>query len=747
MRKLALFCGGFAAGIFLAQYALPDGWLLPGGLVCLGAGVWALLLPPDWRRRMVLCLVGAALALGWDWLYLRQVSAPMEALVGSRQTLTMTLAEYPVETSFGAKVTVQAEGLPGKLAYYGDSTLLQLTPGQRITDDVYLQSASRIRDDDVAVFNSKGVFLLAYSRGTPAFGRGDPEAVRWWPVRLGHRMQAQIRTLFSGDDAGFLLALLTGRKGELSAQADVDLSEAGVYHILAVSGMHCAYLLALVEFLTGKHRRHLTAAVSIPILIFYALLTGASPSVVRACVMLSLLTAAPLFRRESDPPTALLTALFLILTANPFAAKSVSLQLSFGAVTGLLWLSPKVYQGLMGTKKKHGRLTAATAASVSATTGCLALTAPVSAYYFGSFALVGFLSNLLCLWAVGIVFAGGLLAVLLSFAWLPLGMLVGLVPRLFIRYILAVCHALAALPYHGVYFCNPYLKWWMAFLYLLFAAAWLMKPKGRRKYAVAAAAGVLTLAVSVWAGTARFHHRLDAAAVDVGQGQSVILKSGTDFAVVDCGSGNSWRDAGCDTADQLLTMGCRSMERVILTHFDDDHINGVEHLLARINVETLTVPEETENDTERREILRLAEQYGVTVETVTEKTVLSFGGGELTIFPPLGAGGSNELGLTILAAAGERTFLITGDMERATEKKLVDTYSLPDVDVLMAGHHGSRDSTSGELLEAVTPETVVISVGSNSYGHPAEDTLQRLARAGCRVYRTDHHGTVYISFD
>ncbi len=122
MRKLALFCGGFAAGIFLAQYALPDGWLLPGGLVCLGAGVWALLLPPDWRRRMVLCLVGAALALGWDWLYLRQVSAPMEALVGSRQTLTMTLAEYPVETSFGTKVTVQAEGLPGKLAYYGDST-------------------------------------------------------------------------------------------------------------------------------------------------------------------------------------------------------------------------------------------------------------------------------------------------------------------------------------------------------------------------------------------------------------------------------------------------------------------------------------------------------------------------------------------------------------------------------------------------------------------------------------------------
>ena len=102
---------------------------------------------------------------------------------------------------------------------------------------------------------------------------------------------------------------------------------------------------------------------------------------------------------------------------------------------------------------------------------------------------------------------------------------------------------------------------------------------------------------------------------------------------------------------------------------------------------------------------------------------------------------------TALATAGDFDILITGDMERATEKKLIETYELPELDVLMAGHHGSKGSTSEELLEAVTPETVIISVGSNSYGHPAEDTLRRLARAGCDIYRTDRHGTVYLSFD
>lgn len=168
--------------------------------------------------------------------------------------------------------------------------------------------------------------------------------------------------------------------------------------------------------------------------------------------------------------------------------------------------------------------------------------------------------------------------------------------------------------------------------------------------------------------------------------------------------------------------------------------------MARMGAETLTIPK-AEGGAALDRLLELAERYGMDVETVTEETHLPFGNGELTIFPPLGVSGSNELGLTVLASAGEHSFLITGDMERATEKKLIETYELPEMDVLMAGHHGSKNSTSKELLEAVTPGTVIISVGSNSYGHPAEDTLRRLARAGCDIYRTDRHGTVYLSFD
>ena len=109
--------------------------------------------------------------------------------------------------------------------------------------------------------------------------------------------------------------------------------------------------------------------------------------------------------------------------------------------------------------------------------------------------------------------------------------------------------------------------------------------------------------------------------------------------------------------------------------------------------------------------------------------------------------GANELGLTILCSLGDFDTLITGDMDAKTETKLVETYDLPDIEVLLVGHHGSKYSTGTTLLESVTPEAGVISVGDNSYGHPTEEALLRLTDAGMTVYRTDMQGNILITVD
>ena len=144
---------------------------------------------------------------------------------------------------------------------------------------------------------------------------------------------------------------------------------------------------------------------------------------------------------------------------------------------------------------------------------------------------------------------------------------------------------------------------------------------------------------------------------------------------------------------------------------------------------------------------QLAERYGVNIHYVTEVTDVENGASTMTIYPPLGEKGANELGLTILCSLGDFDTLITGDMDAKTETKLVETYDLPDIEVLLVGHHGSKYSTGTTLLESVTPEAGVISVGDNSYGHPTEEALLRLTDAGMTVYRTDMQGNILITVD
>ena len=752
MRRLAVFAGGFSLGAFLYCFPLRflpwDGLPLATAGLALALGVLSMLLPWQWRRRCVVLCAALSLGLGWSWFYARQIQQPAQDLAGQTGDFTATLCGYASKTDFGARVTVRLEGVPGKAALYAGEELLELAPGQTVSGQARFSDAARIRDEDITTFTSKGVFLLAYARGELEIGEGTRGSPRWYPARLGRAMTERIQVLFSGDAAGFLTAILTGDRGEVSEEACLALTEAGLNHVLAVSGMHCGFLMALAVLLLQS--RKLQALLGIPLLAFYAALTGGSPSVLRACIMLSLPLLAILARRESDGPTSLLTALFLILLANPFAASSVGLQLSFSAMAGILWLTPKLYKGLMGGKKRGkvwGKAFRFLAVTFSASMGAMVFTVPLSACYFGALVLIAPLSSALCLWAAAWAFTFGLASVFVSFFYPPLGALLALPAHLAAEYILLAAGVLSKIPYHAVYTANPYLKYWIVYAYLLFAAAYLAKKAGRRKYLPASVLAALTLALTLRLGEARYGSDLDALVLDVGQGQSVVLASGGAFALVDCGSANRWKSPGETAARQLAAMGCKRLDYLCLTHCDKDHVSGVAGLLARLKVDTLLVPEGEDDAGLQGAVLSAAASRGVRVRFITEEERLDFGKGALDIFPPLGEAGDNERGLSILASAGENDLLITGDMGAATEETLLAAYNLPDIEALVAGHHGSRYATSQALLEALRPETVCVSVGSNSYGHPAEETLLRLARQGCDIYRTDLHGTVHLAWN
>ena len=753
MRVLATIGFSFSAGVFLAALLPWNGWQLyaAGGVLLLALAWLFAARKQKYFRRGLLLLLPLAVSLAYFAGYDHLVRQPIENRCGAASDFTATVCDWPQATERGARVTVELEGYHrARAVLYGEAELLAARPGDTVTGTAQWQSAAHFDSDDVTHFNARGVYALLYGREDVRLSTGDGDALRWLPQRAGKAFREKVAAIW--DDArvsGFLTAELTGDKSAMDDGDYLAMQETGLAHLFAVSGLHCAFLVTLLALLISRRQR-LLCAVTIPLLLFYMVMVGMSPSVVRACIMQIFLLIAPLFRRGSDPLTSLAAALLVILLCNPFAAASVSLQLSFSATLGMVLLSPRLYKLLTGWYKGKCRpLRTAlcfVAANLSATLSAVVFTAPLTAWYFRIFVLVAPLSSLLAVPAAGWSFMAAFVTVLLGFVWLPLASLLGWISWALVRYILWIANGMMSWRYHAVYFTNPYLIYWLLFLYAAFIGC-AATPDGKRKYLLASALSVLTLTAAIWVNRQDYQYGvLTALTLDVGQGESVILTSGGETALVDCGSSNSYKDPGGLAADTLHSMGVRELSAVVVTHYHADHTNGLYEVLRRIPVQTIYLPDIEDEYGVRERLVSLAEEKGAQVTYVTKETADTLGDTVLTIYPPVQSGGDlNELGLTALASAGDFDLLITGDMSGSTEKKLVETYALPDIEVLVVSHHGSRYSSNIRFLKSVTPEAAVISVGDNNYGHPSEETLQRLLAVGADIWRTDQQGTIRIT--
>lgn len=753
MRVLATIGFSFSAGVFLAALLPWNGWQLyaAGGVLLLALAWLFAARKQKYFRRGLLILLPLAVSLAYFAGYDHLVRQPIEDRCGAASDFTATVCDWPQATERGAKITVELEGYHrARAVLYGEAELLAARPGDTVTGTAQWQSAAHFDSDDVTHFNARGVYALLYGREDVRLSAGDGDALRWLPQRAGKAFREKVAAIW--DDprvSGFLTAELTGDKSAMDDGDYLAMQETGLAHLFAVSGLHCAFLVTLLALLISRRQR-LLCAVTIPLLLFYMVMVGMSPSVVRACIMQIFLLIAPLFRRGSDPLTSLAAALLVILLCNPFAAASVSLQLSFSATLGMVLLSPRLYKLLTGWYKGKCRpLRTAlcfVAANLSATLSAVVFTAPLTAWYFRIFVLVAPLSSLLAVPAAGWSFMAAFVTVLLGFVWLPLASLLGWISWALVRYILWIANGMMSWRYHAVYFTNPYLIYWLLFLYAAFIGC-AATPDGKRKYLLASALSVLTLTAAIWVNRQDYQCGvLTALTLDVGQGESVILTSGGETALVDCGSSNSYKDPGGLAADTLHSMGVRELSAVVVTHYHADHTNGLYEVLRRIPVQTIYLPDIEDEYGVRERLVSLAEEKGAQVTYVTKEMADTLGDTVLTIYPPVQSGGDlNELGLTALASAGDFDLLITGDMSGSTEKKLVETYALPDIEVLVVSHHGSRYSSNIRFLKSVMPEAAVISVGDNNYGHPSEETLQRLLAVGADIWRTDQQGTIRIT--
>lgn len=746
-RKLLLFSAAFTlAAVYCCVFSFGG-----GVYIAAGAAVLCILLFVSAKRYrpIAVLLFGFAVGLLWCSGYNALMEQKLQPRYLGMQTVSAQVLQRPRQTKYGYLVFVrfrlESGSFEGTL-YYGDEPET-MNPGDEITCDALLKRASE--GEDYVNYNAaRGVWIAGNATSdltvTPRSGFSLATA----PARLSCRLQDLCGELFSDKTDGFATALLTGNRQKLDKLTAGSLKRAGIYHVVAISGMHTSILVgALLMLLRG--RRKLAAVIGIPIVVIFVLMSGASPSAMRAGVMQILFLSSFLFRRESDPPTSLGAAMLVLLIINPWMICSVSLQLSFAAVVGILLFAERImltaygmrfYRNIFHKSVPLRRIFDTFAAAFACSVSAAAFTLPLQIVYYGQYAVLTPLSNVLSAWAVISAFALGLLALLVGLVWLPLGMLAAKPVELLLRFVLWISETLSKIPFSVAAMDSPYFAAWLCFAYVLLLLMLFVRkmPKLVPTVCMLALYGVCILLSCMELRTAEFAFT----ALDVGQGQCLVLTAKDKTVVIDCGGSDEAQTVQTAT-DYLTACGAKKIDALILTHYDLDHIGGAAALMERYAVGTLYLPEKEQTEGIRA-VLAAAENGNTAVETVTNLKTVQLGGIQLQIFDASQGKKSANAGICVLASCGEYDMLVTGDLPVGLETKLLLRYKLPQTEILVAGHHGAENATGHGILKTLKPELVLISVGENSYGQPSGKTLERIRTYGAEVYRTDLCGNITV---
>jgi competence protein ComEC len=532
-------------------------------------------------------------------------------------------------------------------------------------------------------------------------------------------------------------ALVLGDVSRLPLPWKRGLRVTGVYHLMSVSGVHVALVAGAVWLLTGWLHRNLRLALMLSSILLYLLLVGPLPALVRSAVMASLAVAALLARRPPAAANALGWAVILLLADRPDAALSPAFQLTAAATAGLLLLAPPLAE-----RWRSRFVPSWLARPVAASAGAQLATIP---WALPKFHLLSPLAPWLNLPAVP--WTG--LALIASLLWTA----IALASPALAGALLPALDWLAA-PFSWPSRTPPEV-WFPLPAVLSPAGAWLLAaaltallflPARRSLAALAVVAACLGVcAAAGWPAAARRDPEL--AMIDVGQGDSILLRDGGRAILVDGGGWLNGDLGGRVLLPALLAEGVRRLDALVMTHPDRDHCAGLVDIAAYLPVdEVWTAPGWDLSGCAGR----LLAIPGVRTRFLAKGQRMALGRWRLAVLHPEADDRHevNERSLVLLAEVHGRRVLLTGDIESWAEHHLAECCAGSlRTDILKVAHHGSRTSSTATFLEAAAPRLALISAGVNNlYHHPAPDVVERLEEHGARILRTDRSGEILVRF-
>ena len=623
--------------------------------------------------------------------------------------------------------------------------------------------------------------LMYYPAQVKLLDSGQGFKPKEWLYGLRNRMSQSLEGALHEPQGSLAQAILLGKRSNIPDELRDSLSQTGTAHVIAISGLHIAIVggiaLSFWVWLFGR-RRPTYFLLALVAIWGYALLTGLHAPVLRAAIMVSLWLFAYYIGRPRSALTWLLFAAALMIGIKPSILREISFQMSFAAMAGVILLTPHFQSwGRRAFKLTDGGRTGLSFIidSLSITLGAVLAIMPVIAYYFHQISLVTLPANFFALPALpGAIGTAALVAIFGLFAP-PLAQVLGWVTWLFISYMIEVVEFFAALPFASIELKEVGAPFVWGYYVVLGAGLWactnwsrlgatMSKAKARislvpelyRRVPVKfVVPPLIVVAALVW--TAAFtvpDNRLHVFFLDVGQGDAILIQKGHQQILID--GGPDAEKVSLELGDKLPFWD-RTIELVILTHPEMDHIIGLVEVLQRYEVKHVLTSEQECDSSVCVEWRRLIEEKDIerTIVQAGQRIALSGEVGLEVLHPQKTllqdtASDVNNNSVVVRLVFRDFSLLLTGDIfEEAEQHLLGERLSLRST-ALKIAHHGSETSSRSGFLTEVDPQLALISVGAdNAFGHPSPEVVERLGEmvGEDRVYLTSEQGTIELTTD
>ncbi len=677
--------------------------------------------------------------------------------MGRYITLTGRICDIPEQDSENVTYTVKVKYVTynGETRKINDGLLLTAPDGFSYGDTVVFSGFTETMSgkmntngfDYAKYYKSRGVYFRMYA---PDAALSENKIRDFTPYAISMSVKSFVTDIISerytGDYAAIMKAALTGNKREFSDDYDRLLRRTGTKRYFYPAFLHVMLFMSVITFVIGGFKKNIRDCLTIVLLIVYALMNCTGAVFVKLCLVLAVFIAVKnIFGRLYYLDVIGAVALIMGII-NPLVYFDSGFAVSMLSGIMIHYFYGTVYERLKFIHWEYLRR------SVSVGLICTIGLIPVTLYFWSGVTIYSILISVIMLPCVAalLVISPPLIVFLALFGAAPLFYEVS---RALLFIIARIPVIVDKLPYSYMTFPRPDILFLI--IYTLFTAAAVKHIKGktrdRRRLVFAACALCVSFAVSQAARIGS----LEITFVNVGQGDGALIQAPYSFNVlIDGGGGTEYSDYDPGEKvylEYLKAKGVSKVDSAFVSHYHQDHVQGIIAAMRDIKVRNLFLPDNMEGSEWRVKLEETAKENGTAVHYISDRTILKYKNGmELQIIPPAPkteiSDDENDSSYVYYVSYNDFTAAFTGDMSAFAELCLIETGGARDANLLKVSHHGSATATTAEWLDALSPEYAVISVGAdNNYGLPKEEVLERLS--GVKLYRTDIDGDICFTVD